>query len=101
MGFLTDIDAPGRRRDRQPCPSCEATAAGCRSVEWLAGRGWRLPFRRMVGGLAFAVGRMVPTWHRVCSRPGRGLHRTPSSTIDRRMPARIPPAYARTPWPST
>lgn len=26
------------RTDRRPCPSCEARAAGCRSVEWLAGR---------------------------------------------------------------
>ncbi len=38
MGFLTDIDEPEHRRDRQVCPHCEASAAGCRSVEWLADR---------------------------------------------------------------
>lgn len=38
MGFLTDIDAPERRKDHRPCPSCDASAAGCRSVESLAGR---------------------------------------------------------------
>lgn len=38
MGFLTDIDVPERRTDRNNCSDCEATAAGCRSVEWLAGR---------------------------------------------------------------
>jgi len=38
MSWVAEIPAPERRTDRQPCPSCDASAAGCRSVEWLAGR---------------------------------------------------------------
>lgn len=33
-----DPDQKPRRTDKKPCPSCDASAAGCRSVEWLAGR---------------------------------------------------------------
>ncbi len=38
MSFLEQIPAPERRTDRKPCPSCEGSASGCRSVEWLRGR---------------------------------------------------------------
>lgn len=38
MGFLDQIDVPERRIDRKTCAYCEATASGCRSVEWLRGR---------------------------------------------------------------
>lgn len=31
-------DTPPRRKDRKTCPTCEASAAGCRSNEWLAGK---------------------------------------------------------------
>jgi hypothetical protein len=31
-------DAPPKRTDRKRCPVCDASAAGCRSSEWLAGR---------------------------------------------------------------
>lgn len=31
-------DTPPRRTDRKLCPACEASAAGCRSNEWLRGR---------------------------------------------------------------
>lgn len=30
-------DVPPRRRDRNTCRHCEASAAGCRSVAWLRG----------------------------------------------------------------
>lgn len=30
--------APPLRTDRKTCPTCEASAAGCRSNEWLRGR---------------------------------------------------------------
>jgi hypothetical protein len=31
-------DVAERRTDRKTCPTCEASAAGCRSNEWLRGR---------------------------------------------------------------
>lgn len=36
--LASDPDQKPRRQDRRPCPSCEGTAAGCRSLHWLAGR---------------------------------------------------------------
>ncbi len=38
MSFLDHIDAPPARRDRGLCPSCEATAGGCRGLHFLGGR---------------------------------------------------------------
>jgi hypothetical protein len=32
------LDVPPRRTDHEPCAYCEASAAGCRSNEWLRGR---------------------------------------------------------------
>lgn len=32
-----DPNATPRRTDRKPCPHCDASAAGCRSVAWLRG----------------------------------------------------------------
>jgi hypothetical protein len=38
-GFLSvEPDVAPRRTDRKICPTCEASAAGCRSLHWLAGR---------------------------------------------------------------
>lgn len=34
----TPDQAAERRTDRKTCPACEASAAGCRSNEWLRGR---------------------------------------------------------------
>lgn len=38
MTFLESIDVPPRRTDRKTCPSCEATASGCRGHKFLSGR---------------------------------------------------------------
>lgn len=35
MTFTADPDVAPRRTDRKPCPHCEGSAAGCRSLEWL------------------------------------------------------------------
>ncbi|WP_182481181.1 hypothetical protein [Nocardioides immobilis] len=36
--FATTPDQKPRRVDRKDCAHCGGSAAGCRSVEWLAGR---------------------------------------------------------------
>lgn len=36
--FATDPNQTPRRADRKSCPICEASASGCRSIEWLRGR---------------------------------------------------------------
>ena len=36
--LASDPDQKPRRTDRTHCPRCEASAAGCRSVQWLSGR---------------------------------------------------------------
>jgi len=38
MGFLDKLDEPPVRKDRRTCAYCEASAAGCKSNEWLRGR---------------------------------------------------------------
>lgn len=38
MVYASDPDPNPRRTDRRTCPYCEASAAGCRSLEWLRGR---------------------------------------------------------------
>lgn len=36
---MIGVPEPAQRRtDRRTCPNCEASASGCRSVEWLRGR---------------------------------------------------------------